>query len=69
MTAWLNRDVVLGRWAQCRALPGRIRARVYRDAQLDARSAGTYLRASLRARYGHDVARAEWRLRRLERGL
>jgi hypothetical protein len=44
-------------------------ARVCRNAQLDAHSAGEYLRASMRARYGQDRARAEWRLRRLERGI
>ncbi|HET9835404.1 MAG TPA: hypothetical protein VFP88_03540 [Rhodanobacteraceae bacterium] len=68
MNAWLNRDLILGRWAQCWARAGQVRARICRNAQLDARSAGEYLHASLRARYGHDRARAEWRLRRLERG-
>lgn len=69
MILWLDRDYVLGRWAQCRARVTQAWARVRRDAQLGARSSSEYLRASVRARYGHERARAAWRLRRLERGI
>jgi hypothetical protein len=69
VNVWLNRDLIMGRCAQCRARAGQMWARVCRNAQLDAHSAGEYLRASMRARYGQDRARAEWRLRRLERGI
>jgi hypothetical protein len=69
VSAWLNRDLVLGRWAQCRARAGQAWARICRDAQLGSRSSSEYLRASVRARYGLSRAHAEWRLRRLERGV
>lgn len=69
MNLLLNRDLLLGRWMQCRARARQLWARLRRDALRDARGANDYLRGTVQARYGRNLAVAEWRLRRFERGL
>jgi len=66
-SAWLNRDLVQGRILQGRARVNRVWARLRRDPMLEARMIADSLQGAVQARYGSHCARAEWRMRRIER--
>lgn len=68
MGAWLNRDLVQGRFRQGRARVNRVWARLRRDPVLEARVIADFLQGAVQAGYGQHRAQAEWRMRRLERG-
>lgn len=67
-TAWLNRDLVQGRFRQGRAGVNRVWAWLRRDPALEARVIADSLQGAVQARYGHHVAQAEWRMRRIAKG-
>jgi hypothetical protein len=67
LAAWVNRDLVQGRALQCRARVNRLWARLRNDPMLESHLVAESLRGALQARYGYDRARAEGRLRRIER--
>ena len=65
--ARVNRDLVLGRALQCRAKVNQLWAHLRNDPMLESHLIAESLRGALQARYGHDRAQAEGRLRRIER--
>src|SRR5690348_8963989 len=67
LAAWVNRDLVQGRALQCRAKVNRVWAHLRNDPMLESHLIAESMRGALQARYGHDRAQAEWRLRRIER--
>ena len=69
MNAFLNRDVLLGRWRQCAALTRQTWARLRGDPLLDRRSHRDLAYGTVQARYGRSRASIELRVRELERWI
>lgn len=69
MDAWINRDIVVGRWKQWTAHLQQTWASWQTDAWRASQYQYDYTHAQVRERYGRSRALAEIRVRKIERGL